>query len=573
MTNTQPTIKTRSYPQDVADNLAGAGIDPVLARLFAARGITSADDVNSDIAGLIPPSQMLNVDKAAAILAETIITDRKIVISCDFDVDGCSAGSIALRALRMMGAKHLDFAMPNRRTHGYGLSPLLVQDIASKFAPDLLVTVDCGISSHEGVAEANRLGMKVLVTDHHLCAAGAPLPDAACIVNPNQPGCAFPSKHISGAGVIFYVMLALRAELRKLDYFNINSIPDPNLGSLLDIVALATIADVVRLDKNNRTLVQQGLQRIRAGRACAGINALLQVAGKDYRKASVFDMGFIVGPRLNAAGRLEDASLGVQCLTTDDPNEALAIATRLDKINNERREIEAEMKESALIALEGLNVADRFSLVMFDSSFHQGVIGILASRLKDSHGRPTIVFARGDDGKLKGSGRSIPGLHLRDAIDLVAKRHPGMLPSYGGHAMAAGLTCMEDRFGEFVDAFDTVVRALLDESDLLQVIETDGSIPNELITIEVAEKIEDHIWGQGFPAPTFDDEFVVLEQQILKEKHLKLKLAKDGATFAGIWFFHNELLPSSARLVYSLSVNEFRGAKSVQLMVRHAEIT
>jgi len=567
-----PTIKQRTSQPQAVISLTNAGIDPTLANLFAARGIADVSELDTGMEGLLPPSSMLNAERAGRILAKAIKTDKKILVACDFDVDGCSAGAVAIRGLKMMGAKHVNFKMPLRNLHGYGLGKLLVQEIHQQFAPDIILTVDCGVSSYEGIDEANKLGIFTLISDHHLCAADKPLPNAMCIVNPQQPGDEFKSKNIAGVGVIFYVMLALRAELRAQDYFTQSGIPDPNLATLLDLVALATIADVVKLDSNNRRLVANGIRRIKAGRACAGINALLEVAGKEREKVTATDLAFLISPRINSAGRLEDASLGVQCLTTDDTRVASDIATRLNALNAERKDIESQMKESAEIALEEVDVSGRFSLVMHDPSWHQGVIGILASRLKDRYGLPTIIFAKGDDGILKGSGRSIPGLHLRDAMDIVDKRHPGIFKAFGGHSAAAGASIVESRFDEFVMAFEKVVRELIDESVLQQVIETDGNLPNESMTIETIDKIEKNVWGQGFPEPLFDDEFVVIEQQILKDKHLKLKVAKNGAAFPAIWFFRKELLPGQARLVYSLSANEFRGEKTVQLMVRHAEV-
>lgn len=564
-------ISRRTIPAAALAELTSAGIDPILAKLYASRGMTDKKELDLSIGGMIPPSKLKGAVEAAKILADAIENNLKIVISCDFDVDGCSAGSIGIRALKMMGAKQVDFAMPQRQIHGYGLSPLLVRDIHAKFKPDLILTVDCGISSFEGVDEATRLGVRVLITDHHLVGRDAALPKAVCIVNPNQPECEFPSKHLAGAGVIFYVMLALRAELRSRNHFVKNGIKYPNLATILDLVALATVADVVKLDHNNRILVQQGIARIRNAQACDGINALFLVASKQVSLASTSDIGFIIGPRLNAAGRLEDMTLGVQCLTTDDAAIAANIATRLSEINVERRKVEAEMKSTADVALENINVSDGFSLVMFNPSWHQGVIGILASRLKDQHGRPTIVFAKGDDGKIKGSGRSIPGLHLRDAIDLVSQRNPGLIPAFGGHAMAAGLTCYEARFAEFVSEFERVVRELISEADLLQMIETDGDLHGDEISVSLAKQLDVEIWGQGFPTPLFDGEFEISNQKILKDKHLKISMMKDGKSFDGIWFFHNEPIPPRARLVYSLNINEYNGDTKVQMLIRHAE--
>jgi single-stranded-DNA-specific exonuclease len=417
----------------------------------------------------------------------------------------------------------------------------------------------------EGVAEANRLGLEVLVTDHHLPGDG--LPDARCIVNPNQPGCEFPSKHLAGVGVMFYVLLALRAELRTRGAFATQR--EPNLGTLLDLVALGTVADVVRLDGNNRILVQQGLQRIRAGRACCGIAALLQIAKKPVARASAFELGFIVGPRLNAAGRLEDMGLGIRCLLTDDANEATDIAAKLDTLNQERRSIEADMQEAALAALEHINPADGYTLALFDESWHQGVIGILASRLKDRFHRPVIAFARGKDGELKGSGRSINGLHLRDALDLVAKRHPHLLQKFGGHAMAAGVTLREEHYTAFRDAFETVARSLLSPTDLVKQIETDGELAPGDFILDTARALERQVWGQGFPEPLFQGDFRVQSQRVVGEKHLKLRLSSPTGSFEAIRFFYTEPAPATVHAVYSLSVNEYNGSESLQLIVRH----
>jgi len=549
--------------------LLNAGFPATLAGVFSARGIQSSEDLNTSLSGMLDWRDLLNVDKAAEMLIDAIDTDKRITIACDFDVDGCSAGSVAIRGLKMMGAKNVSFAMPRREIEGYGLSPLLVQKIYDKFSPDIILTVDCGISSHAGVEKAIELGARVLVTDHHLCAADVALPRAEVIVNPNQPDCRFSSKNLAGVGVIFYVMIALRAKLREKGRFEGTQAPD--LRELLDLVALATIADVVKLDKNNRILVENGLKRIRSNQACQGIKALMDVASKMPSKASVFDCAFCLGPRINSSGRLEDASTGVKCLTTDDPVQAKELAKKLDDLNVQRREIESDMKGTAEFALEGVDVGDRFSLVMHDKSWHQGVIGILASRLKDAYGRPTIAFADGGDGKLKGSCRSIPGLHLRDALDIVSKRNPGMLPAFGGHAMAAGVTCMADRFDDFVVAFELAVREMIDASVLQQIIWSDGSLSGAELNLKTAEMIEKYVWGHGFPEPVFDDVFSVSDQRILGEKHLKLMLSKDGVSVPAIWFFRNELLPDKARVVYSISVNEYKDNRNAQLLVKYAE--
>jgi single-stranded-DNA-specific exonuclease len=407
--------------------------------------------------------------------------------------------------------------------------------------------------------------MQVLVTDHHL--PGDTLPEASCIVNPNQPGCEFPSKNLAGVGVMFYVLLALRAELRQRGAFG--NKPEPNLANLLDLVALGTVADVVKLDDNNRILVHQGLQRIRAGRACAGINALLQMARKNPSQTTAYELGFIVGPRLNAAGRLEDMSLGIRCLLTDDPLEAQEIAQQLDELNRARREIEADMQDAALAALEQTPQEGAFSLALFDETWHQGVIGILASRLKDKFHRPTIAFAPAQSGELKGSGRSIPGLHLRDALDLVSKRHPHILKKFGGHAMAAGLSIREEHFDEFKVAFEGIAQELLTPAELTQIIETDGTLDPTDFSLELAQQMERQVWGQGFPQPLFEDVFAVQDQRIVGEKHLKLRLATGSGTFDAMHFFCAEALPHTIRAVYCLASNEYNGRVSLQLIVRH----
>ncbi len=421
--------------------------------------------------------------------------------------------------------------------------------------------MDNGIASVEGVEEAKRLGIPVLVTDHHL--PGESLPEALCIVNPNQPGCDFPSKHLAGVGVLFYVMLALRAEIRKTD----QSVP--NLAALLDLVALGTIADVVRLDRNNRILVHHGLKRIREGRANPGILALFSVSKRTPEKASSFDLGFMLGPRLNAAGRLEDMSLGIACLTSRDFSRALEIAQNLDLLNSERKSIESKMQEEALAILEGIEDETGYSISLYDPSWHQGVIGILASRIKDKFHRPTFAFARGGKGEIKGSGRSIPGFHIRDALDLVSKRHPGLILKFGGHAMAAGLSISESDFGVFESAFEETASHLLSENDLERVIETDGSLDVKDMTLELARNIASQVWGQGFPEPLFEAFFSVVTQRIVGEKHLKLKLQLDGLSFDAMLFSHTDLLPESIHAVYSLSVNEYNGRASLQLTIRH----
>ncbi len=595
-----PNIIPRPYPTDSAQRLADTGIAPVLARIYAARGIRDVAQLNTGLGNLLPFTQLKNVQDMARILADAIAANQKLLIVADYDADGATACAVGLRGLRALGAR-VDFIVPNRFEYGYGLTPEIVR-LAAQSSPDILITVDNGIASVEGVAEANRLGMQVLITDHHL--PGDALPDALCIVNPNQVGCEFPSKNLAGVGVMFYVLLALRAELRARGAFSKsplapllqsgestlspnfhpnkeeNRLPtlqkgggggfaEPNLGNLLDLVALGTVADVVKLDENNRILVQQGLQRIRAGRACAGINALLQVAKKSHAQVSSYELGFVVGPRLNAAGRLDDMSLGIACLLSDDANEAAQIAAKLDGLNSQRRSIEADMQQAALAALENINPTDSSSLAIFDPSWHQGVIGILASRLKDRYHRPVIAFARSQNGEIKGSGRSIHGLHLRDALDLVSKRHPHLLQKFGGHAMAAGLSLREENFDEFKAAFEAVAQSLLSPADLTQVIETDGSLAAHDFSLDIARSLEQQVWGQGFPQPLFEGRFSVQSQRVVGEKHLKTKLTTSGATYDAIHFFHADPLPAEIHAVYSLAINEYNGNVSLQLIVRH----
>ncbi|MGA0033337.1 MAG: single-stranded-DNA-specific exonuclease RecJ, partial [Burkholderiales bacterium] len=433
--------------------------------------------------------------------------------------------------------------------------------------PDVLITVDNGIASIDGVAEANRLGMKVLVTDHHL--PGDALPDAWCIINPNQPGCDFPSKSLAGVGVMFYLMLALRAEFRRRGAYA--GKPEPNLGALLDLVALGTVADVVRLDDNNRLLVQQGLQRMRAGRACAGITALFNAAGREIRRAATYDLGFVVGPRLNAAGRLDDMSLGIECLTTDDPVRAADIARQLDQLNRQRRDIESGMQESALASVE--NVEPGYSLSLYDPQWHQGVIGILASRLRELFHRPTFAFAAAGNGELKGSGRSITALHLRDALDLVSKRHPRLILRFGGHAAAAGLTLREDGFDAFRDAFEAVAGELLTPADLEREWITDGSLPPHEMTLDNANTLADAVWGQGFPEPRFHDHFEVTAQRVVGERHLKLRLGREGVQFDAMLFGNADPLPDVIAATYRLSANHYNGAVLLQLILEHWQAT
>jgi single-stranded-DNA-specific exonuclease len=554
-------IVTRPVPTRAALMLEQSGVHPLLARLYAARGIKDKAELDTGLATLLPPDHLKGAVEAAVLLADSIASQRRILIVADYDCDGATACAVGLRALRAFGA-NVDYLVPNRFDTGYGLSPEVVK-IAVQKKPDLIVTVDNGIASVEGVAEARRHGIATLITDHHL--PGPELPAAEVIVNPNQPGCGFPSKALAGVGVMFYVMLALRAELRKRGAFADGK--GPNLADLLDLVALGTVADVVPLDRNNRVLVAQGLQRIRAGRMQAGLKALFAVAGRDPATAGTFDLGFAIGPRINATGRLADMALGVEALTTDDYGRALNIAQQLDGINRERRAIEADMREAAGILLDDLDAESRASLVLFDPDWHQGVIGILAGRVKEQLHRPTFAFARGNEGEVKGSGRSIPGLHLRDALDLVAKRRPRLLKRFGGHAAAAGLTLMEDDLAEFEAEFEAVAQQLLSPDDLHRTLVTDGTLEDGYRGIDTARLLQGEIWGQAFPAPVFSDVFEVDSQKLLKDKHLKLVLRQGRVRFEAIRFNSAEPAPARIEAAYRLDINEWNGLASVQLLI------
>lgn len=580
-----PKITIRPYDPHSFQALSGSGLPPVLARIYAARGIEDSGQLETELTRLIPFGQLKNITATAALLADAIAAKKRLLIIADYDSDGATACATGMRILRKFGA-NVDYLVPNRFEFGYGLTPEIVRLAHASKQPDVLITVDNGIASVDGVAEANQLGMQVVITDHHL--PGDQLPEALAIVNPNQPDCPFPSKNIAGVGVIFYLMLALRAELRQRGAFAAGQ--EPNLANFLDLVALGTVADVVKLDSNNRILVQQGLQRIRKGKACAGINALMQVSRRDARQISTYDLGFMLGPRLNAAGRLDDMSLGIECLITDDEAYAADIAKQLDELNRQRREIESAMQESALAKLEDTlnacqpDIQSAHSICLFDADWHQGVIGILASRIKDKYHRPVIIFAPGNDGEIKGSGRSINGFHLRDALDLVSKHHPELIRKFGGHAAAAGLTIHSNAFEAFRAAFEQVAQTLLTPADLTRVIETDGDLELSEIKLELVEMLERQVWGQGFPQPSFNARFYVESQRIVGEKHLKLKLKKlhaaaagDAAqaarksaeTYDGILFFHNDPLPDVIDAVYRLQINEYNGKSSLQFLLEH----
>lgn len=552
----------------------------LLRRLYAARGVLSEEQLHYDLKRLLKP-QLKGLEAALQLLVEALRREQRILIIGDFDADGATSTALAVRCLRAFGHQHVEFLVPNRFEYGYGLTPEIV-DVAAQREPRLLITVDNGISSFQGVERAKALGMKVLVTDHHL--PGAALPDADAIVNPNQPGCDFISKSAAGVGVVFYVMTALRARLRELGWFDVLR-PEPNLAVFLDLVALGTVADVVPLDFNNRILVAQGLQRMRAGCACAGIKAILSVAGRDAGKLSATDLGFVVGPRLNAAGRLDDMSLGIRCLLADQEGEALQLAQELDLLNRDRRAIEAGMQKEALASLELMTAELQgelpSGLCLYREDWHQGVIGILASRIKDRWHRPVIVFADDDMGGLKGSGRSIAGLHLRDILDEVATTHPGLLHKFGGHAMAAGLSLERDRFLEFSTAFAQVVRRHLGDAGLDPVIESDGELAAADFSLVMAQQLEQGgPWGQAFPEPVFDGEFHLINQKLVGEKHLKMVLAPaahpDTLVDAIAFNIDRTVWPSSQcrRILaaYKLAVNEFRGARTVQMMVDYLEV-
>jgi len=560
-----PEIAARAVDAAALERLTASGCDPRLARIFAARGLASMEDLATTLQALVAPDRMQHIDDAARLLADAIARNERMLIVADYDADGATACALGVKALRALGAS-VDYLVPNRFEHGYGLTAEIVRE-AAKRNPRLLITVDNGIAAVDGIAEANRLGMRVLVTDHHL--PGAQVPAAACIVNPNQAGCGFPSKNLAGVGVIFYVMLQLRAELRRRGAFS-PAHPEPNLAELLDLVALGTVADVVRLDANNRILVTQGLARIRAGKASPGVAALLEVAGRSPRQVCAYDLGFSAGPRLNAAGRLDDMALGIECLLARDFARALDLASKLDRLNRERRQIEAEMQDSALQMVAGIEADDAYTLSIHRADWHAGVVGLLASRLKDRFHRPVFAFAAESDGRLKGSGRSIAGLHLRDALDLVDKRSPGLLERFGGHAAAAGATLRRDGLDTFRAQFEAIAREKLTPADLEQRIETDGELDPAEITLDFAEILKGQVWGQGFPEPRFSGRFAVEAQRVVGDKHLKLTLSAGRHRFSAIRFGSAESLPPAVAAVYRLDVNEYQGASSLQLIVDHA---
>ena len=572
-------IVPRDIPPRTVWTLEQAGVHPLLAQLYAARGVLGTDELDDGLARLLAPDSLLGNRAAATLLADAIALDRRICIVADYDCDGATACAVAVRGLRLLGAKNVGYIVPDRVQDGYGLTAPISQRVKDSGA-ELLITVDNGIASFEGVAKARALGLQVLVTDHHLPASVGgqiQLPEADVIVNPNQPLCPFASKSIAGVGVMFYVLLALRAELRQRGQFDTNN--QPKLDALLPLVALGTVSDVVKLDANNRRLVAQGLKRVRALAMPAGMAALFEVSARQARSATSFDFGFALGPRINAAGRLSDMTLGIECLLSDDPARAHELATALDGINRDRREIEGSMRDQALAVAEALFSNDQAAppaICLFDASFHEGVVGIVASRIKDKLHRPTFVFAAsaatGHEHELKGSGRSIAGFHLRDALDLVAKRKPGLLLRFGGHAMAAGCTLGREQLGVFEQALSAVAAEWLDAATLTRRIETDGPLQPQYRRVELVDVLHREVWGQGFAAPTFSEELEVLSQRLVGEKHLALKLRHQGQPVDGIWFGHTETLPARVKLAFRLDADAWNGVRRVRFLIEAAEL-
>jgi len=565
-------IQTRAYNPDTCQSLIAAGADPLLARLCAARAVASPAELQDKLAGLLPHQSLKGCAEAAARLADAVLARENILIVADYDADGATACAVGIKGLQSMGAA-VDFLVPNRFEHGYGLTPELA-DMAAARGAQILLTVDNGIASVEGVSHAQSLGLQVVVTDHHL--PGDTLPAANALVNPNLPNCPFASKNLAGVGVMFYVLLALRSELRRRGAFPAQE--QPRLDTLLPLVALGTVADVVRLDANNRRLVAQGLKRIRRGQQPAGMAALFAVSGRAVQTASTFDLGFALGPRINAAGRLANMGLGIELLLCDDAAHAAPLAQQLDTINRERRNTESGMREHALALACELFDTDAMppaAISVFDERFHEGVVGIVASRIKDAWHRPAFMFAAsGAPGKaheLKGSGRSIAGFHLRDALDLLAKRHPGVLLKFGGHAAAAGCTVARDQFPVFEAALRQIAGEWLDAATLQRTLQTDGALPAEFRRADIAASLQQAIWGHGFDAPLFNEHMEVLQQRLVGEKHLKLQLRHQGNVVDGIFFGRTAPLPAHAHLAYRLDINQWQGQQSVQFVVEGIE--
>lgn len=562
---------------DAPQNDLPADLHPVLKRIYLARHVRSARELERSLNGLLSPESLSGIEEAVALLADALSRRARILVVADFDADGATSCAVAVRALRAMGAQDVRYLVPDRVVHGYGLTPKIVDEALAQH-PDLIITVDNGISSIAGVAAAREQGIQVLVTDHHLPAEV--LPDANAIVNPNQPGDSFESKMLAGVGVIFYVMLALRSHLREHGWFDKNDIAEPNLAQWLDLVALGTIADLVPLDRNNRLLVAQGLARMNSGQCTAGIKALVSISGRTIGQLAASDIGFFVAPRLNAAGRLEDMALGIECLLTDSAETAMHLASELDRINRERRIIQQEMQEQALAAVAALHLDQNGlpkGLCLFDNSWHQGVVGLVASKVKERYHRPVIALAPAGDGELKGSARSIPGLHIRDTLDAVAARHPELLQKFGGHAMAAGLSIRATDLDAFSEAFDQEVSRVLSDSDLNQQILTDGELAADELAISFAEQLRAAgPWGQGFPEPVFEGEFRLLASRVVGDKHVKMRVANRTGTALDAIAFNQApdgIAPEwpSARMAYRLEINEFRGVRSVQLVVDYME--
>ena len=562
-------ITPRDIPPRSVYALEQAGVHPLLARLYAARGVTGTDEIDDSLAKLLPPAGLLGIDAAATLLADAIAQGKRLCVVADYDCDGATACALAMRGLKLLGAEHLGYLVPDRVVDGYGLTAPIADRVKAQGA-DVLITVDNGIASVEGVAHAKALGLQVLVTDHHLPATERP--DADVIVNPNQHGCGFASKALAGVGVMFYVLLALRSELRARGVFD--AATQPKLDTLLPLVALGTVADVVRLDANNRRLVAQGLKRVRAGAMPAGMEALFRAAGRKPAIATSQDFGFALGPRINAAGRLSDMTLGIECLLTDDPARADELARALDGINRERRVIEGDMRDVAMEVAESLFDAEDEAppaICVFDPDFNEGVVGIVAARIKDKFHRPSFVFAAsqapGKEHELKGSGRSIAGFHLRDALDLVAKRYPGVLLRFGGHAMAAGCTISEEHLDTFEQALSEVAHEWLDEATLQRRLATDGPLAPEYRRVDLVDTLHKEVWGQGFATPTFSEEVEVLSQRIVGEKHLALKLKHQGEPVDGIWFGHTDPLPAKVTMAFRLDADEWNGVRRVKFFV------
>ena len=567
-------ITVRDVPPRAVWALEQAGVHPLLARLFASRGVTSPDELANTLGQLLPPATMKGAQEAAVLLADAMAAGKRLCIVADYDCDGATACAVGLRGLRLLGAQHTGYIVPDRVRDGYGLTAPISERVKASGA-DVLITVDNGIASIEGVQRARALGLQVLVTDHHLPAQQ--LPAADVIVNPNQPGCAFASKAIAGVGVMFYVLLALRAELRQRGVFNDQN--QPRLDALLPLVALGTVADVVRLDTNNRRLVAQGLKRVRAKHMPAGMANLFAAAGRPSMVATTFDFGFALGPRINAAGRLSDMTLGIECLLTDDPVRAGELAHTLDQINRQRRVIEGDMRDQAMLVVDSLFAEGSEAppaVCVFDPEFHEGVVGIVAARIKDRLHRPAFVFAAsqapGKEQELKGSGRSIAGFHLRDALDLVAKRYPGVLLRFGGHAMAAGCTIASSQFDRFTHGLSEVAAEWLDSATLTRRLETDGPLAAHYRRVDLVDTLHKEVWGQGFAAPTFSEQVEVLSQRLVGEKHLALKLRHQGAPVDAIWFGHTENLPARVTIAFRLDADEWNGARKLKFLIEGAQL-